>query len=408
MSHITFYCRTIFVTVPLTVALFASFTYAAEGSKFESWPRKAFCEARLRNIPVPDVDTILSWLPVFERPSRLKADPDKFISLLKWSADYDSFRHRQINADNRDELEGVKSYMYFFYLLTQTPEGKKYAEVLSRRPRFFSARQKNLPLKLSSAVYEFQDDVENTLKKTGELLASTLNVAEQRRLIATLFELMLKAKTYRGGYRDMPGSWNPMTFPVDEAVDAMADFNLQPRYSYSRRNYDAYDDPFSYTLDPGRFLTSYNDYVRIFAALNLKPGQKLVEIGSAFGRGALAFGVMAPQGSYVGYEIVEERFRQAERMADSFGLENVKFFKKDIFKSKIECADYYFMFNPKEFDALTGLEDQLRECARQRPVMVIRGRETPLPADQKKWLKSVTLDDPWATNRKFEMFRVVP
>ena len=131
-------------------------------------------------------------------------------------------------------------------------------------------------------------------------------------------------------------------------------------------------------LDASTLQTPYVDLARIRAALSPKPGERLVDLGSGYGRVAFFFAVEVPGLDVWGYEIVQERTAEANRVKDALGLTGVHLLEQDLTAPGFEPieADYYVMYDPFAYEVIQTVLDDLRAIAARKRfrLVAIEGR----------------------------------
>lgn len=107
--------------------------------------------------------------------------------------------------------------------------------------------------------------------------------------------------------------------------------------------------------------------------IGFQSGEVLVDIGSGHGDPALVFGTLHPGLKVIGYDIAQPKVESANRLAQNFDLQNVKFFKQDLGDPafNLPVADYYYLFNPASSVIVARMAAQIRQIAKTKAVKVI-------------------------------------
>lgn len=106
--------------------------------------------------------------------------------------------------------------------------------------------------------------------------------------------------------------------------------------------------------------TSYAEFFDIVKILKKHNLKKVIDLGAAYGRLGLVLNNLYyqdPEAAFLGYEIVEERTNEANRIFEMLGYMNCRCLSEDITKSDFHLpqADAYFIYdfsNPPHIKAL--------------------------------------------------------
>lgn len=116
-------------------------------------------------------------------------------------------------------------------------------------------------------------------------------------------------------------------------------------------------------LSPEDLYTPYRVICRWGKSLKLKPGTRVVDMGSGVGRIPLTLGVLYPKVDFTGIEIMKERHEMAELARGGLKLRNVTFLCKNAARAGLPQADYYYFFNPFVGDTLRQVFRQLHRLS---------------------------------------------
>lgn len=144
-------------------------------------------------------------------------------------------------------------------------------------------------------------------------------------------------------------------------------------------------------LDPEDLYTPYRVICRWGKSLKLKPGTRVVDLGSGVGRIPLTLGLLFPKVTFVGIEIMKERHEMAEKARRGLGLSNVQFLCTNAAKRGLPAADYYYFFNPFVGDTLRQVFRQLQNQSAHRAFRIAVAQiELPWNYIRKlKWLRPI-------------------
>ena len=144
-------------------------------------------------------------------------------------------------------------------------------------------------------------------------------------------------------------------------------------------------------LDPEDLYTPYRVICRWGKSLRLKPGTRVVDLGSGVGRIPLTLGLLYPRVQFTGIELMRERHEVAERARCGLKLKNVVFVCRNAAKQGLPKADYYYFFNPFIGDTLRQVFRQLKQFSKHFDFKIAVAQiELPWKFVQKlDWLKPI-------------------
>ncbi len=139
---------------------------------------------------------------------------------------------------------------------------------------------------------------------------------------------------------------------------------------------------------------SYADIRILLIGLGLKPGDKIVDLGSGYGRMGFVVGDQYPEVSFKGYEIVAARREEASRVAAMWGWSQVSYETRDLGDPHLspEPADIYFMYDPANNPTLAKILGDLRKISTRRLIRIVTidgtGRLSRLLPKENWWKKT--------------------
>ena len=142
-------------------------------------------------------------------------------------------------------------------------------------------------------------------------------------------------------------------------------------------------------LDVQTLQTTYSEIVQMVRFLNPQPAELWIDLGAGYGRMGLVLGLLHPTTRFKGYEYLQERVDEANRILNRFKLENSFLVQADLVDPEliIERADLYFIYDFGSRSDIYLVLEKLRKIAQEKPIRVIaRGRGI------KNW---ILLDFPW-------------
>jgi protein-L-isoaspartate O-methyltransferase len=140
-------------------------------------------------------------------------------------------------------------------------------------------------------------------------------------------------------------------------------------------------------------LTPYTELRKMLFLLNPSSGSKVVDLGAGYGRMGFVLSTHYPEVSFIGYEIVGERAKEAKRCLEYHGCQKSKMLCEDLSANGFEpaIADFYFIYDYGSRVAISKTLNDLRMIARGRSIAVVgRGRlSRDLIEQENPWLSGV-------------------
>ena len=100
-------------------------------------------------------------------------------------------------------------------------------------------------------------------------------------------------------------------------------------------------------LHPQVLQTPYTEITHFFSYFKRRKISKVVDFGAAYGRIGLVLSALYPEAEFHGYEILEARCSEAQRVFETLGLENHQMTNTNILERDFEIpeADIYFIYD---------------------------------------------------------------
>ena len=167
-------------------------------------------------------------------------------------------------------------------------------------------------------------------------------------------------------------------YAFDAIADRILGYSDLSQIESSRNNHTADtsltgEANWSQPTSPDGYSSSYRHIKAILKTSGMKDGDTFVDIGSSYGRVGCTVGVNFPKSCFWGYEIVEERVAEAQRVAEFLQLHNVSYYHADVSADNFEIpqADWFFLFNPLGKEALARVLKKIYQASRSREVRLI-------------------------------------
>lgn len=172
-----------------------------------------------------------------------------------------------------------------------------------------------------------------------------------------------------------------LDFKCQTIEDALLDKEQENIFSSSQQ--------FWYGLEVQSMQTPYlelADMIRI-----LKPGKNdtWIDLGAAYGRLGIVINILMPEMKFIGYEFVQNRVTEGNRIYSKWAFNNSQLIQADISTDQfnIEEADLYFIYDFGSQKDIYRVLEKLRIIALKKPIKIIaRGRGV------KNW---ILMDFPW-------------
>lgn len=132
-------------------------------------------------------------------------------------------------------------------------------------------------------------------------------------------------------------------------------------------------------LNPSALLTPYSELRRILTELNPKEGDRIIDLGAAYGRMAFVIAKHFPEVEFTGYELIAERVRVGQKAFLNYGIKPEALHLQDITDPNFFLipAPYYFIYDFGSRDAIEILLQKLQSIAKQQSITIVgRGRAT--------------------------------
>jgi hypothetical protein len=123
------------------------------------------------------------------------------------------------------------------------------------------------------------------------------------------------------------------------------------------------------------FQTPYIEIRSALDLLNLKPGEKIVDLGSAYNRIGFVIGRYYPLNLYIGVEIAETRVKHSLEKLKLWNFENLDLRIGNLKKLEIPEAEHYFIYDFGNNKSIQSVLEKLKNLTHKKSFKVIaRGR----------------------------------
>jgi SAM-dependent methyltransferase len=132
--------------------------------------------------------------------------------------------------------------------------------------------------------------------------------------------------------------------------------------------------------------TDYNVIKKVFSSLDLTENDIFYDLGSGYGRVIFYGSILYPKTTFKGVEFVEDRVKEARRLAHSLNLENANFIAKDVLKQDLSDGSVFYIFN--SFPSLMwDVLRNLKKVAEKKIIRIVAVGRTASELKHVDWLK---------------------
>ncbi len=145
-------------------------------------------------------------------------------------------------------------------------------------------------------------------------------------------------------------------------------------------------------LNPRQLLTPYHELLEMCRLLNPKAGTTLIDLGAGYARMAFVLNQYEPLAKFIGYEIVEERVTESNRLLKHYELSDSVMIAQDLSSKSfsLPVADFYLLYDYGNVEHIKSTLNDLKNIAFKHPIKVIgRGRMRGLIDNDHAWLSQV-------------------
>lgn len=146
---------------------------------------------------------------------------------------------------------------------------------------------------------------------------------------------------------------------------------------------------FWYGLEIQSLQTPYSEIVEMIDYVKPESGDTWVDLGAGYGRMGFTLGFVKPAVKFIGYEFVQDRVDEGNRIITQWGLENSVLRQADISQDDfvLDEANLFFLYDFGSKDDIYKVLEKLRVLAQNRSIQVVaRGRGV------RSW---IFMDCPW-------------
>lgn len=155
-------------------------------------------------------------------------------------------------------------------------------------------------------------------------------------------------------------------------IDEFLDYRLEEIEKNLMKDQNS-DQQFWIGLDIQIMQTPYSEILSMFHHLNLAKGQKVIDLGAAYGRMGIVMGACYPEVKFLGYEYVAKRVWAGNEVYSHWGFKNAHLVEADLGDPAFEIpdADLYFIYDFGSKKDVYLVLEKLRLKALKKPIQVI-------------------------------------
>ena len=151
-------------------------------------------------------------------------------------------------------------------------------------------------------------------------------------------------------------------------------------------------------LHPQALQTPYCEIYSALSLLGHSDIRHVVDVGAGYGRVGIVLNVLYPHAKFTGYEIVEKRQLEGNRIYTKYGLDNCNIILKNVLDIEFDLpkADVYFIYDFSDKDDIRYILQSLSQRVRSESFyLVIRG-------DRIDYLMKNKYKNVWRCNQRLE------
>lgn len=129
-------------------------------------------------------------------------------------------------------------------------------------------------------------------------------------------------------------------------------------------------------LNPQILQTPYSEISHFLSYFVKYKPKKIIDLGAAYGRIGLVMNAIIPDSTFIGYEILDVRFKEAKRMIKYLSLDNCEMRNENILDKnfKLPKADVYFIYDFSDSIGLHIILSRLaKKISKERFFIVAKG-----------------------------------
>jgi hypothetical protein len=130
-------------------------------------------------------------------------------------------------------------------------------------------------------------------------------------------------------------------------------------------------------LDPQTLQTPYSEIWSFLSFLGQFNPEHIVDLGAGYGRVGIVMKMMMNNCHFSGYEFIEERFLEMDRIFKEYDIKNVTLSKENIIGCNFTFpkADIYFVYDFSDLPSIKSMVKKFTEIFNERDVfLVVRGK----------------------------------
>jgi len=163
-------------------------------------------------------------------------------------------------------------------------------------------------------------------------------------------------------------------------------------------------------LNPNQLQTTYGEFHEICELLDFSETKKIIDLGAGYGRLGLVCSAFSNDIDFIGYEFVNERVIEGNRILKKLDLTNCTLEQQDLSLSEfsLPVADVYFIYDFGRIEQIDSILHKIKELSYGRKVSVVaRGRGTQsIIWNNHPWLSQVFDSTMISNSRIFRNFPI--
>lgn len=164
-----------------------------------------------------------------------------------------------------------------------------------------------------------------------------------------------------------------LVFPNKQKIEKKLVVEYDDLRDVDYRKEDTFDQSQPWIgIDPQLLETTYLDFAQLFEFLESEniSLERIIDIGSAYGRAGIVASSIFPKSQFIGYEIVPERVEESNQAFKRLELKNCQSVVKNVLLEDIGEANLYIVYDFSHKEDIHDLFKKLLDENGKKPFMV--------------------------------------
>ena len=209
------------------------------------------------------------------------------------------------------------------------------------------------------------------------------------RCLSQMSELFLNEEKQQSSHCQSEGHVGPRLYRAFDSLDDVFNLNYQLDRDMS------FDHGTQERLYQGSGVGVQSGYSTILLALHyltLRPGDRIIDLGSGYGRVGLVFSLMRPDCHFIGYEYVPHRVEVCNNATKKLELsQSLSFHMQDLSSLDfvIPTAETYYLYDPFSKSTYEYVLKQIVDISKSKSLTIVT------KGNARDWLSQIADDNHW-------------